>query len=516
MRCTCSRCPTLAAVSISLVLGACGGRETTAPETMPIHLEDRLASAQIEGAEVDAETAKPIAWHFGEGPAGWKVLPSRVEGATPAEVDVATEGLRVSLKKTSFAPEKNEGLDGGVYIDVDALNIDLWSHVLIEARASAETTWIGIGYNLNESPGVEPEDQWPTAFWGSGTRLVGDGRVQTYRIPVRGEGGPITEPVRQVVIEFGAKGPAEIELLSVSLVPALATYAESGVGVRSVSSMNHQAFGPQRRTLYSHVPSRIAFPLRVPGHGRLDLALGTFGGETRLKVAIDSGSSTEVLLDESVPPLEAWRQRSLDLEKWSGQEIELVLQSEADSPGALAFWASPTVSSAKAERSSERPNVVFYVIDGASAGYMSVYGYERPTTPNLQQLAAEGVVFDRAYSNATWTMPSTASFMTSLYHSVLGGLRDDANPVPPRVPTMAEHFHDAGFHTGVFTFNPNAGALSGLDRAVDVFRDYGKRSDPFDPIEAISSQVLQGQFWEWRNAYPGPYWVHFQTTDVHP
>lgn len=274
MRSTCSRRPALAAVSISLLLGACGGHETIAPESMSIHLEDRLASARIEGAEVDAEMAKPIAWHFGEGAADWKALPTRVDGATPAEVEVTADGLRVRLEKTSLAPERDQGLDGGVYIDVDALNIDHWSHVLIEARASAETTWIGIGYNLNESPGEEPDDQWPTAFWGSGTRLKGDGKVKTYRIPVRGEGGPITGPVHQVVIEFGAKEPAEIELLSVSLVPTLATYTESGVGVRSVSSMTHEAFGPQRRTLYSHVPSRIAFPLRVPAHARLDLALG--------------------------------------------------------------------------------------------------------------------------------------------------------------------------------------------------------------------------------------------------
>ncbi|MCH7891867.1 MAG: sulfatase-like hydrolase/transferase [Gemmatimonadetes bacterium] len=54
---------------------------------------------------------------------------------------------------------------------------------------------------------------------------------------------------------------------------------------------------------------------------------------------------------------------------------------------------------------------------------MSVYGYNRRTTPTLERLASEGVVFERAYSNSSWTLPSTASFMTSLHTSVTGGMR---------------------------------------------------------------------------------------------
>ena len=41
----------------------------------------------------------------------------------------------------------------------------------------------------------------------------------------------------------------------------------------------------------------------------------------------------------------------------------------------------------------------------------------------------------------------------------------------------------------MFTFNPNAGSRSGLQRGVDVFRDYGDRDDPFGPLEAISSMA---------------------------
>ena len=84
---------------------------------------------------------------------------------------------------------------------------------------------------------------------------------------------------------------------------------------------------------------------------------------------------------------------------------------------------------------------------------MSVYGYNRRTTPNLESLASEGAVFEYAFSNSPWTKPSTASFMTSLHHSVLGGYNNDADPLPDQAVTMAQHFHEADYQTGVFVAN---------------------------------------------------------------
>ncbi len=156
------------------------------------------------------------------------------------------------------------------------------------------------------------------------------------------------------------------------------------------------------------------------------------------------------------------------------------------------------------------PNVLFYVIDGGGADLMSLYGYERPTTPHLEALAREAVVFDRARTNSAWTKPSTASFMTSLHHSVLGGFTKNEDRIPDDVVTMAEHFDAAGYQTAVFTTNPFAGSMSGLEAGVDHFRDRGAK------LNATSSEELHEEFWSWRQASPdGPWWAHIQTTDVH-
>ena len=75
---------------------------------------------------------------------------------------------------------------------------------------------------------------------------------------------------------------------------------------------------------------------------------------------------------------------------------------------------------------------------------------------------------------------------------------------------MAEHFRAAGYQTASFTANPNAGRIIGLDRGLDFMRDVETEHHSTSSIE------LQKRFLEWRDAYPGrPYFVHFQTTDVH-
>lgn len=157
-----------------------------------------------------------------------------------------------------------------------------------------------------------------------------------------------------------------------------------------------------------------------------------------------------------------------------------------------------------------KPNVVLYIIDGAAAELMSVYGYERRTTRFLERLAEEGAVFENAYSNSSFTKASVPSFMTALHSSVLGGFRSESDPLPAQAVTMAERMHKAGYWTIVLTSNPFCGRISSLDRGVDVMRDTGMGEG------RPTSADLRREFWRLREAHPAePYWVHFQPTDVH-
>ena len=95
----------------------------------------------------------------------------------------------------------------------------------------------------------------------------------------------------------------------------------------------------------------------------------------------------------------------------------------------------------------ERPNVVLYVVDTLRADHLGCYGYERPTSPRIDQLASEGALFEEHYSVANWTQPSIGSLITSL-----PPLTFEFNTLlPERVNTMAEILREAGYRTAGFT-----------------------------------------------------------------
>ena len=69
---------------------------------------------------------------------------------------------------------------------------------------------------------------------------------------------------------------------------------------------------------------------------------------------------------------------------------------------------------------SEAPNVLFVVLDTLRADHLGAYGYHRATSPNLDAIAAEGVLFENAFSAAPWTLPSHASIFTGLHATTHG------------------------------------------------------------------------------------------------
>ena len=219
----------------------------------------------------------------------------------------------------------------------------------------------------------------------------------------------------------------------------------------------------------------MEYRAKIPEAGRLDFAMGVLREDVPVIFRITAipdgaeGGEPTALFEEHYAVKEAWGQRSVDLADFAGQTVTLGLEAESETQGQVALWGAPTVTGGG---QSPLPNVVFYVFDGGAADYMSVYGYNRRTTPTLERLASEGVVFERAYSNSSWTLPSTASFMTSLQTRLTRSLRGGGfNPLPAEAVTMAEHMHRAGYQTAVFTGNPNAGTLSDLQPGVDLFRE---------------------------------------------
>jgi arylsulfatase A-like enzyme len=122
------------------------------------------------------------------------------------------------------------------------------------------------------------------------------------------------------------------------------------------------------------------------------------------------------------------------------------------------------------EAQPDAPNVLLIVLDTVRAQNLSLYGYERATTPQLEKLADKGVVFERAISTAPWTLPSHASMFTGRnQHELTVGF---AAKLDATYPTLAEELSAHGYLTAGFVANTwYCGKASGLSRGFTHYED---------------------------------------------
>jgi len=120
-------------------------------------------------------------------------------------------------------------------------------------------------------------------------------------------------------------------------------------------------------------------------------------------------------------------------------------------------------------------NIVLISADTLRADHVGAYGYPRPVTPNIDRLAAGGVLFENAVSQSSWTRPAHLSMMTGLYPSEHGviALRDRQR-LPANVPTLASVLAEHGYRTAAFTGGVNVSAVFGFDRGFEEYRSNGK------------------------------------------
>ena len=117
------------------------------------------------------------------------------------------------------------------------------------------------------------------------------------------------------------------------------------------------------------------------------------------------------------------------------------------------------------------PNVVLIILDTVRAASLSLYGYERPTTPKLAEFARRGVVFETGIATAPWTLPSHASVFTGRLPHELGV--DWRVPLDERYPTIAEVLRGRGYLTAGFVANTGyVNKSTGLARGFDHYEDY--------------------------------------------
>jgi arylsulfatase A-like enzyme len=141
-----------------------------------------------------------------------------------------------------------------------------------------------------------------------------------------------------------------------------------------------------------------------------------------------------------------------------------------------------------------RPNIVLISMDTTRADHLSVYGYERPTSPRIDALAREGVRFEIAYAPSATTGPTHASLFTSLYPTT-HGVRKNGRSLGSGFDTLAEILERAGFETAAvvssYVLSRRFGYAQGFDHFDDDFSKAGVPSG----VTVWEGEEIEGKFY---------------------
>ena len=276
------------------------------------------------------------------------------------------------------------------------------------------------------------------------------------------------------------------------------------------------AFGQVRPALKSPAPNAIEVPVTVPAQGRFRVGIAVqdvFLGQDMVAGAAPVGFAaslrfadgrTEQLFARTLDIRQRvsdrrWIDLAIDVSRLAGREATLRLENEAAGPGEtsglFALWSRPLLYDVG--ETHARPNLLLVTVDALRADHLGAYGYARPTTPRLDQLAAEGVRFAAAFTSGPMTLPSMGQVFT-------------ASPFPtPMRPTLVSSLFAGGvLRTKAIVNNLYLFHWLALETR-----------DPFDSITAAWSwraDRMTRNALQWVDQRPGvPFALYLHYIDTH-
>jgi hypothetical protein len=247
--------------------------------------------------------------------------------------------------------------------------------------------------------------------------------------------------------------------------------------------------GEIRKALVCPPQTKLVFRIKVPPSGKLKFGYGSDFVPVGQSKSQTSSCPDElairlrevfhaprtifsVKITSSPPgPASPWRDEVFDLGAFAGKKVEIFIERLSRDRGLGThpdLFVSNPVISADSRRVQSDPNVVIIAADALRADHLSCYGYERQTSPNIDQFAGESVLFQSAISQASWTLPSFISLFTSLepsFHGILQG----KERLHSSVKTLPKILQKNGYMTAASVDNPHLFPAIGLAEGFDLY-----------------------------------------------
>lgn len=138
---------------------------------------------------------------------------------------------------------------------------------------------------------------------------------------------------------------------------------------------------------------------------------------------------------------------------------------------ALVLVLGPGLAAVDTSRRTIHPNIILVTIDTVRADHLGCYGASGVSTPTLDSLARDGIVFERAIAEVPLTYPSHAAIMTGLYPFQNGAQDFTSPPLDARFRTLAQALHEHGYSTAAVVSSFALDHSWGLARGFDFYDD---------------------------------------------
>jgi arylsulfatase A-like enzyme len=274
-------------------------------------------------------------------------------------------------------------------------------------------------------------------------------------------------------------------------------------------------------TLFAPPFSHFQFELKVPPSCELEFGCGFLNTpwkeqdtEVNFKVVIQDKRKEKILFSENLRPIKRsyynnFHKKSIDLSSFSNKKVKInfITSSKSSSSNKIiklnqhqgdiefAYWENPIIyrQPITVTQNKSYPNIILISLDTLRADHLKCYGYKRETSPHIDQLSSDGVLFTNAFSSTSWTLPAHISLLTSLdnrHHQV-----NKANPhLDDSIITLADLLRKKGYFTHGFTGGALLSQRHGFSNGFDYYREFKR------PLQyPKSAQILFDNFSRWLN-----------------
>lgn len=218
----------------------------------------------------------------------------------------------------------------------------------------------------------------------------------------------------------------------------------------------------------------------------------------QFRLLLTHSEEEEVLFSETID----WAttkdiiREQIDLSSYAGKKVRLSLltsepQSEyrnEESAPVVPVWVNPLIYQIP---ETDQTNIILISLDTVRPDHLGCYGYSKNTSPVMDRLAADSVLFKNTYSTTSWTLPGHVSLLTStdcLNHQVYFRLQK----IDPDMLTLADILREQQFYCAAFTGGGFVSETYGFSKGFDVYQEiklHGDHAIRFDEAERLAQMA---------------------------